>query len=417
MTHSPLHIALITVEYPPDKSSYGLGTYTESLARALVAKGHIVHVLTRSPQGDSTEHQGNLTVHRMGPARPDIPADLKSFHLLRLTTRGLLNEWRYRRKLAAKLEQLITTEGIQLIESADATAESLFYRPKHHPHIPFIVKLHGPFAVAELYDKNVPDVVRRIIRTLERRLLLKATHLTAPSATAAAVFRREMGLERSITILPNPPSFEAVQSDPREEDPNLVLFVGRITPAKGIHLLIEAVPRVLERHPAARFLCIGGDAVSDERFSIARTRLLARLPEAARYAVTFTGRLPHSKVAQFMAKAAVCVFPSTFDNFPYTCLEAMSFGKAIVGGDNGGMVELLDGGRAGLLFTPPNVKELGDKLALLLEDRNLRRQLGQAALQRFKSTYTMNRVLSQTLRFYDQAIEGPKFAVEALNSS
>ncbi len=400
---SSLRIALVTVEYPPDRGSYGLGTYTQALATALAERGHQIHVLARSPQGDQLEPLGKITVHRLGPARLEVGSRIGPLQLAAAASRGLGREWLYRRKLAQRLERLIATEGIQLIEAADATAEALFYQPERYPHIPFIVKLHGPFAVAELYDKNVPEAVRQAIRAVERRQLLRATHLTAPSGIAAEVFRREMGLTAPITVLPNPPSFGSASiPNACKPDPNLVLFIGRITPAKGIQLLMDAIPDVLEQRSDTLFLIVGGDAVSDERFEASKAKLLVRLPKHFHSAVTFLGRQPHAEVARLLGRATLCVFPSLFDNFPYTCLEAMSYGKAIIGSRNSGMAEMLEGG-AGVLITPGK-DSLAEAVLEQLENPALRQTLGQRARLRSETVFSEKAVLDATEAFYRRAV-------------
>jgi glycosyltransferase involved in cell wall biosynthesis len=114
--------------------------------------------------------------------------------------------------------------------------------------------------------------------------------------------------------------------------------------------------------------------------------------------------LPYEQIVPHLEGAAVCVIPSLFDNFPYTCLEAMSFGKAIVSSDQGGMVEMLEGGRCGRLFTPPHSSLLAEHIVNLLRKPELALELGQKAQQRFAENYQTDTVLEQTLNYYYRSL-------------
>jgi glycosyltransferase involved in cell wall biosynthesis len=403
----PLTIALATIEYPPDPFSSGIGSYTKTMAEALARRGHTVHVVTRGTGEDSRTQEGGVTIHRVVPARPPIPKHLTPWATALLAVRGAFSEMRYRRKLASKLAELVENEGVELIEAADHAAEAAFYDPRKHPRVPFVVRLHTPVAIGEIFDRNLPEIARRLVGWYERRFLRRATHLTATSNRVIDFMAEEMRLTRSsITSLPNPPTFDpdSVRVQEELEDSNMVLFVGRVNHWKGTHLLMKAIPLVLERKPTARFVLVGADAFSYRGHASMREYLLGLLPQNCRDSVLFKGRLPHHEVGAQFQRASVCVFPSLFEVFGYTCLEAMTYGRAIVGSSNGGMSELLDDGRAGLLFTPPDYRELADKILSLLGDPDLRRTLGARARERVLAKYDIGIVLERFVEYYRQAI-------------
>jgi glycogen synthase len=397
----PLTLALISPDYPPDPKGTGIGTYTKLLTHYLTERGHKVHVITRGlTQQDETRTSGNFTLHRIGVPRPDVPMELNALKVTQLAVQSIANEIAYRRRIARKLEHLINTENIQLIESAESFAESYFYKSEKYPHIPFIIKLHTPFAVGELFDKNLPEPIRQFVRFFERRLILKASHLTVPSYLPKVIFRREMNLgNRPIRVIPNPPPLGLTDKpESKEVEPLEVLFVGRVTAFKGVFVLAKAIPKILEAHPETRFIFVGADASNPNGGGSTIEALRASLPEKARSNVTFTGHVKLEEVSSYYQRAAICVFPSLFENFPYTCLEAMSHGKAIVGSKNGGMSDLLDDGRCGLLYTPPGDTELWG-------DAPLRQTLGELARQRALEHFSAEKVMDLTEAFYRKALE------------
>ncbi|MEX2540162.1 MAG: glycosyltransferase family 4 protein, partial [Trueperaceae bacterium] len=366
MTATPssrLRIAIATIEFPPDPFSAGIGSYTKSVAELLAARGHTVHVVARGL--DEDEHsvekgmENGVNVHRITPGRPVLPNSLDAGAVAGLLGRALPSELRYRRKLVGTLSKLTADEGIDLIEVADHMAEAVAFPSRRFPRLPFVVRLHTPLALTERIDPNIPELARLGMRNLERRLLRKATHLSAPSKEAAEAILDELGLALPVTVYPNPPTLPPANSEPASsEDPHTVLFIGRINRIKGPHLLVEAIPGILAAFPRTRFLFVGSDNVSAGDYPSGSAYLRSLLPERFHDRLEFTGHVPHHEVERYYRQASLCVLPSLFESFGYTCLEAMGLGKAIVGSTAGGMAEMLDHGQAGLLFTPPDVAEL-----------------------------------------------------------
>lgn len=344
-------------------------------------------------------------MHRVTPARPELPTDLRGARSARFAARVAQREWRYRGAIAAKLHQLVREEAIDLIEAADHMAEPIRYRPSRHPQVPFVVRLHTPLTMTEKVEPTLPEALRRLVRTIERRYLLSSTHLSAPGAACVRAFRDEMRLgNRPIRVHPNPPTYAPVTHPTAEADPPIVLFVGRLQRMKGVHLLVRAMPQVLARVPQARFVFVGNDQIPVGDFPSTGAYLRSLLPPALQPKLELVGQVPHEALSGYYAPAAICVLPSIFEAFGYTCLEAMTYGKAIVGSAAGGMVELLDDGNAGLLYDPPDVDGLAARIVRLLEDPTLRATLGDRARRRAQGRYRQDVVLDEIEAFYRSAI-------------
>lgn len=409
MSSPPLVIAFATIEYPPDRFSAGIGSYTKTIAQLLVDRGHRVHVVTRGSGAGSVSDEDGVIVHRLLPGRPELPDSLDAAGVARLVLFGFPGELAYRRNVVRTLHRLIREEGVQIVESSDHMAETLGFRQSRHPSVPFVVRVHTPLSFTEKIAPNIPEVARKAVELAERRLLRSATHLTAPSRVAADGILSELGIERDVVVYPNPPSFDlrprAERADDavRDESP-VVLFVGRMNRHKGVDLLVQAIPAIVEAHPGTRFVFAGADNIPAAEHPTVGQYLLSLLPADLHGRITFTGHIQHEELERYYREATICVLPSRFEMFPYTCLEAMGFGKAIVGSDSGGMFEMLDGGDAGLLFTPPDVEELQDHVIRLLGDGRLRRDLGERARRRVEDVYGRERVVDQAEEFYRSAI-------------
>ncbi len=400
-----LNILLISPDYPNDPKGTGIGTYSQLMANNLAELGHHVHLVSRAGQNRLIKEQKNISFHFIDIARPDVPVNPNFFRLVFLALKSIRAEFKYRKEIAKTMHKILDNNKIDIIESADAFAEILFFKQKNYTHIPLIIRLHTPLSVGELFDKNVSEIVRRLIRIPERKQILKASHLSVPSRAGQILFRKEMALEhKAIRVIANPPPKNLSLKKRLKTNDFEVIYIGRITRTKGMPVLMKAIPIVLKQIPNAKFTLIGGDAGNPEGFKEKLAWLKAMLPENARKSVDFKGYLAFDEFSSYLENAAVAIIPSLFDNFPYTCLELMSFGKAIVSSDQGGMVEMLDNGKAGRLFTPPNHSELAENIIELLKNPELRQKLGELAQKRMLSEYTKEKIMQETVEYYKQCI-------------
>jgi glycogen synthase len=401
----PLRLVLQSLDYPPDEGVSAIGLYTRTLAQGLVGRGHVVHVVCRAGRDDVSVVDG-VAVHRVGPGRPSLILSMGAGRLAAFAARSLAREAAYRLRLGRRLATIVDRERIDLVEACDSGAEAVAYDPRPYPRVPFVVRLHTPTAVWELFDRTVPEAARRWILAVERRLLSRATHLSAPSPGAADLFRREMRLgERTIEVHPNPPTLDASSiAVRRPTDGRTVLYVGRLALGKGVLTLAAAIPLVRSVHPEARFVFVGPDVPTGTAHASMGERLRASLSAADRPAVEFTGYLSREALRERFDGAAVCVVPSLFEAFGYACLEAMTFGKAIVASGVGGMVELLDGGRCGLTFEPGDAHALSERIVRLLRDGDLRDRLGDSARARAERVFGREAVMALAEDAYRRAI-------------
>jgi len=408
MTRS-LHILLATIEYPPQPFSSGIGSYTKAVAEGLAARGHRVRVLTRGTERNAVDTIEGVTVEYVVPTRAELPKDQSNtFAMAALGLRGLAGEIRYRRRLANRIHDLVARHGYDLVEAADHLGEAAWYDPARHPGVPFVVRLHTPMTYSERVERNVPGWVTAVVATQERRQARHATHLSSPSATMVAPFLDALHARgRHVHVFPNPnlSTLGAAAPTPDPAGPPVVLFVGRLTGWKGVDTLMRAVPHVLRRHPDTRFQLLGGDTGPCHGYASYRAYLESLLPDSVRHSVEFLGKVQQDELASFYRRATVCVFPSRFDVLPYTCLEAMNYGKAIIGSSTSGMRDMLDDGAAGLLHHPPDVDDLTENIVSLLDDPGLRVRLGSRAFDRARSVLSVGAALDATEEFYLRAID------------
>ena len=189
------------------------------------------------------------------------------------------------------------------------------------------------------------------------------------------------------------------------QDHTMVLFVGRIEPLKGIDVLIEAMALLLkDKDELSDKVClciIGGDPDADADTLNREISRLQRMRETLGIAnvVTFLGKRAQDTLPYHYSAAEVCVVPSHYESFGMVALEAMACGTPVIASKVGGLTFTVRDGRTGFLVPSDDPRALADQLSLLLTDGNLRRTMGQQAVQ-LSERYSWSIVAGQVVAAY-----------------
>ncbi len=153
-------------------------------------------------------------------------------------------------------------------------------------------------------------------------------------------------------------------------DAPTVLFVGRLDPRKGVHVLLDAMVRVRRAVPEARLVVAGHGPLA------ASLRRHARALPAG--VVRFTGAVDAAQLPHYYAAADVVVSPALGnESFGIVLLEAMSSGRALVASDIDGYRSVVTHGRDGLLTPPGDAPTLAHAIEAALSDPGLRARLAR----------------------------------------
>lgn len=175
-------------------------------------------------------------------------------------------------------------------------------------------------------------------------------------------------------------------------DMPLAIYVGRLSHEKNLDDLLEPVHRL----PNVRFAFVGSGPARDQlrsQFSGTNT--------------VFTGYLGGHELAEAYASADVFCFPSTTETLGFAGLEAMASGVPVVGANAGGIPHLFTDGVEGFLHEPHDADQIVDRIARLVDDPQLRQQMGRAA--RLEAERHSWRAATEALvRYYQLAIDRHK---------
>ena len=181
----------------------------------------------------------------------------------------------------------------------------------------------------------------------------------------------------------------------QEYNDNLVIScVSRLSPRKGHDILLKALSQI-QRDLSNVEIWIVGDGVM-------RERLEDQVLQLGLDNVRFFGR--RTDISEILSSSTIYVLPTINDNFPISIIEAMFSRQAIVTTNCGGISEMIQNGKTGIICEPGNVQQLSDALKLLLANKSLRECLGRNAQEYSRQHLTQGGMISKIERIYHSFI-------------
>jgi glycosyltransferase involved in cell wall biosynthesis len=184
--------------------------------------------------------------------------------------------------------------------------------------------------------------------------------------------------ESKITVKPN------VMPDPPEpcfEHDNYAVYLGRLSPEKGLFTLLEGWRYVEEMTGRALGLKIVGDGAL-------KAAMEARIASLGLATVEVLGRRSHRESMEFVRRSMVMVMPTLcYEMFPLTAIEAFACGKPVVASRLGAMAEIVIDGVTGCLFEAGNTRDLAETVSRLARDGDACRRMGWRARAVFDERY------------------------------
>ncbi|OXM17587.1 glycosyltransferase family 4 protein [Paenibacillus herberti] len=184
---------------------------------------------------------------------------------------------------------------------------------------------------------------------------------------------------------------------------DVILFMGRLIPLKGVHHLLNVMPRIIQEHPQTLLVVVGSPFYGSHR-STSYSRMLLRMGESYRRHIQFVPYVPYTEVPDWFLAADVAAVPSgAREAFGLVNVEAMSCGIPVVASRAGGIKEIVVDGETGYLVDPERLEmELGDRLLQLLKDPSLREELGRRARERVEEQFTWQAAAERWLKLLEE---------------
>ncbi|KPH99367.1 protein of unknown function DUF3492 [Actinobacteria bacterium OK074] len=302
-------------------------------------------------------------------------------------------------------------DGLAAVDLCHATAGGTAALPgllaHHFAGVPLLVTEYGLQLRAHyLASGDAPPAVRALLAAFHGRLAAEvygqAARITHGNAHARR-WQERCGADRDRlrTVHPGMDATrfaEVGEAGTDRAEPDTLVWVGRVEPAKDLVGLLHAFAEIRRRQPGARLRIVGAAVGGEGAAYLGHCRALAAqlFPDEAEgtYAI---GDNPVSfeeiggpdvpELAQAYAAGAVVVLSSVVEGFPISLVEAMFCGRATVSTDVGAVVEVIGG--TGLVVPPRNPRALAEACVALLRDPERRERLGAAARARALELFTV----------------------------
>lgn len=377
-----MRICLVSKELAPFHRG-DIATYVATMSRALAEAGHEVHVLTAANADwqRAVSHLPGVHLHAVDEREVDLKGAFPHA--------ALRHAWNAHRSLL----ELHARHPFDVIEFPDDAGEGYFAMRARRT----LGQFESAVLAVRLHDSTHDRLRLNRVATLdmdtaqrehmEDTSIREADLVLSPSGPAMEQVRTRLELNRTGVVMP--PPFAALREHrpaPRSrEGLPQVLYVGDLEYRKGVHLLVEAMQSLFEQGVAAEVRLIGDDTRTGPFGRSLRHWLEQRIAPAWRSRFHFMPPREGADLASALAEATVCCIPSRWEHFSPVCVEAMAAGALVVGSDGGGMAELIEDGRSGLLFRSDDASQLARALERALSTPELREAVRQTAPARVAS--------------------------------
>ena len=187
------------------------------------------------------------------------------------------------------------------------------------------------------------------------------------------------------------------------ESPNTFTLgiVSRLSREKGIDIMIDALPAIIEHHPDIHLLIVGDGAERDK---------LQEQAEALGISghIEWAGLQPKERLPEFYRQMDLAVIPSRFEGFGLTAIEAMAAVVPVIAANVDGLREVVADGETGLLFESENSDALAKAVCDLLEDDEKRCRFADAGLKRVQERFSYNHYRKKITQLYESVLESGK---------
>ena len=179
------------------------------------------------------------------------------------------------------------------------------------------------------------------------------------------------------------------------QEATVILFLGRLNRDKGILDLASAFDVISKHHLNVVLLLVG----SEEEVAFSQIQEICHSELDRLHYVTFTTTPEH-----YMAAADIFCLPSYREGLPMTILESAACGVPTVASRIYGIIDAVEEGKTGLLFTAGDISGLTQSLSTLIEDKSLRQQMGEAGRLRVLDLFPAHKITEGVLAFYAELL-------------
>jgi len=384
---------MLSWEYPP-RIIGGISPHIYYLSKSLARNGIKVYVVTCDfPGAPAHEVVDGVEVYRIDSYKNPSPDFATWVYLMNMNMQK--EAATITRQLGGKIDVfhahdwLVATAGIGL---------------KHVFRKPFFATMHS----TEIGRRNgIHSGYERMIHETEAWLTYEAWKVICCSDYMVHHVQWAFGLPTDkLVMIPNGVKAEVYMKNDKDlaqfrnkyalPQEKIVLFVGRMVYEKGVHVLVNAAPKVLEK-ANAKFIIVGNGYMKDQLSTIVNNTGLA-------HKVMFTGFVDDETLRKLQKCADASVVPSLFEPFGIVALEAMAAKSPVVVSDTGGLSEIVNHDVDGVKAYTGNPDSLAWGINKVLTDEAYANTLRTNAYRKIQEKYNWDKIAQQTMTMYENIL-------------
>ena len=381
-----LTVMMLTWEFPP-RIIGGISPHVYYLSKSLARNGVKVYVVTCDfPGAPQHEVVDGVEVFRIDSYKNPSPDFATWVYLMNVNMQkeaaALVNSLDGKVDVFHAHDWLVANAGIGL---------------KHVFRRPLLVTMHS----TEIGRRNgIHFDYERMIHETEAWLTYEAWRVICCSDYMVSHVRWAFGLPADkLVMVPNGVDANEYATTKNDDlgrfrgkfalpEEKIVLFVGRLVHEKGVHVLVNAVPKVLGK-VNAKFIIVGNGYMKEQLSNVVKSMGFA-------HKVMFTGFVDDETLRKLQKCADVSVVPSLFEPFGIVALEAMAARSPVVVSDTGGLSEIVEHDVTGVKVYADNPESLAWGITRVLTDDGYANWLRNNAYKRIQEKYNWNKIAQQT---------------------
>ena len=378
-----MHICFITNEYPKlDFPHGGVGTFIHTVSQKLIEEGHRVSVVGINvyTKVDEIENDGEISIFRLKP------------RILKGLTWYLNNK-----SINRKLEEIHNENPINIVETAELGLSFI----KKNPKIKYVIRLHGGH---HFFAESENRKVSWWKGFQEKKSFKNADAFIAVSKYVKSHTSKYLSYHnKPIKIIRYPINLEVFKPMPDVTiKKDSILFAGTICEKKGINQLLEAMPKVIEKHSNAELYIYGRDWSFPDGKSYIHHLKDTVIPKLVgiESQIHFMGPVPFKALAKKYAASEVCIFPSLMETQGLVAPEAMAMNKLVIFSECGPGPETIVEKETGLLCNPYSSDDIANKINWALDNKEKSKLIAKNGRSFVLSNFEVNTITKENLEFY-----------------
>jgi len=389
-----LSVMMFSWEYPP-RIIGGISPHIYYLSKSLARNGVKVYVITCDfPGAPAHEVVDDVEVYRIDSYKNPAPDFATWVYLMNVNMQ----------KEAAAITRSLGGR-IDIFHAHDWLVATAGIGLKHVFRKPFFATVHS----TEIGRRNgIHSDYERMIHETEAWLTYEAWKVVCCSDYMVQHVKWAFGLPADkLMMIPNGVNTEVYKKNEKEDlakfrkkyalpEEKIVLFVGRLVYEKGVHVLVNAAPKVLEK-TNAKFIIVGNGYMKDQLLNIVNSTGLA-------HKVMFTGFVDDDTLRKLQRCADVSVVPSLFEPFGIVALEAMAARSPVVVSDTGGLSEIVNHDVDGVKVYTGNPDSLAWGITKVLTNEQYANTIRTNAYQKILEKYNWEKIGQQTKNLYENVL-------------